>query len=167
LLLEAVGQARFAAEMGKIDQTFAQGRVYVVVGGQPFDLHVRCLCLDALRNLGNHLGQCRHRDPEHPVAGSGIEKASRRYDPAYAAQNGSYVLDDQFGERTGFHLAADTYQQRIAKLLPQSRQGVADGGLRAADPIGGHGDAPRFHQCFEDHEKVEVDPMQIDFVHDL
>lgn len=52
------------------------------------------------------------------------------HDPLDFAQDGAHVLDQAEGKGARFHPVADADEERVAKLLAQAVQGVADRGRR-------------------------------------
>ena len=82
-----------------------------------------------------------------------------------AAQDRSRLLHEL--ERKGGRLHAPEAfdQKRVAKLLAQSRQRMADRRLRAAEPLGRTRDAAFGHEDLEHDQEVEVKATQIDFIH--
>ena len=90
----------------------------------------------------------------------------RRQHPLDTAQQGTHLFDEFQREGGGLHAPSALDQQRIAQLIAQARQRMADGRLRPSQPPGRPGDAALAHQHLEDGEEIEVEALEIDFVHD-
>jgi hypothetical protein len=82
--------------------------------------------------------------------------ARRKYS-LHAPQDRSRLLDELQREGGRLHAPAAFDQDRIAELIAQSRQRMADRGLRPSQALGGPGDAALAHQHFEDDQQVEIE----------
>jgi hypothetical protein len=90
----------------------------------------------------------------------------RRKNALDPAQHWPGLLDQIERESRRLHPRTRLDQQRITQLAAQSRQRVADSRLRPSKPVCRTGDVPFDHQNFKHHQEVEIEPTQIDFIHD-
>jgi hypothetical protein len=116
-------------------------------------------------NLGDQRGQRQHRDAEDAVADGRLERLGRNDHPLDRLQDGAHVLDQVQGEGAGLHPPAHPDHQRIAELIAQPAQRVADRRGRLAQALGRLGDALGGHERVEDHEQVQVQAVQMNFAH--
>ena len=84
---------------------------------------------------------------------------SGRNHPPYAAKDGSDVFDDDLGKGARLHLAANADEQRVAKLVAQAGERMADRRLGAPDLFRRSRDASSLHQSLKNDKEVQVDPV--------
>jgi hypothetical protein len=75
------------------------------------------------------------------------------------------LLDELKCKGRWLHMSAALEQERIGKLIAQTRQRVAHRRLCAPKAFGRSRHAAFGHQNFEHDQQVEVETTEIDFIH--
>lgn len=161
------GQPEPGGRYGDVDLSLRDFEQHGLARTRPFD-----------RNAGRRGAQIRQqvgeegerkigrRQPEDAARACRLESVTRGQHPFDAPQQGAHLFDELQRESSGFHAPAAFDQQRIAQLIAQARQRMADGRLGPPQPLGRPCDAAVAHQHLEDGEQVEVEALQIDLIHE-
>jgi hypothetical protein len=101
-----------------------------------------------------------HHDVEASGAGRAIEGFGREQSP-HAVQRFGQQLPEVRSSRRQLHSRADPDEDRIPEQLPQTRQRVADRGLRPPNSLRRTSDVPFCNQRIERDEQVQIDRCEI------
>jgi len=139
-------------------------RIFYRFHGQRLDrqLHARRTLVQRLadRRQISHFPRIRQRQPERARARHGVEALRVTQCLAHRIERTAHDACEFERNRRGLHARARADEQRVVEQRTQTRQRIADGGLRQRKPFAGFGEAALIDDRLKHAQQIEVDVIE-------